>query len=687
MKTIQPHRKNKKKKSHIPFRLNLLFLIVFFSFIALIVRLGYIQLVKGDDFAALVRRTETTTTKKSVPRGSIYDSMGRIVVGNEAKLSIIYTRGLNLKSTEMIEVATKLSNLITIDTSDLKERDLKDYWFITHIDETDQLLTEEDKRKIKLDGLSDGQIYTMQLERIPEEAIAYSDEEKKIIAIFTKMNAAYALSTITIKNKDVSEEEIAKVSESLSVLPGVDVTADWDRTYPMGDLLKSILGTVSTEKSGLPSNKVNALLAKGHSLNDRVGISYLEEKYDDVLSGTKTLIKNTTNSSREIVSSKEVYAGKSGSNLILTIDTNFQKKIEQIAEEEVRNQKDPAADRLYIVAMNPYSGDILGITGKKRNYDENGSYSEITDDALGAINSSYGLGSAIKAATVIAGYMDGVITPSDNQIVDEPIVFEASKPKTSWFNKSEQILMDDLTALERSSNVYMIKLAMRMGGQYDYKPGGKLNISPSIFDKLRHYYAQFGLGVRTGIDLPNESSGFNGGTAEAFTALDFSFGQFDLYTPLQLAQYMSTIANGGNRIAPRLVKEIHSTDEKGGIGKLETVIDSRVMNTIQVAPGIISHVKEGLYRVTHGKDGTATSVLGEYKPEVAGKSGTVEAFYAGPIKAYQQKPVNNYTFASYAPYDKPEIVISVVAPYFISETPGEYGAKVAKKVYDAYFNK
>ena len=84
--------KKKKKKSHIPFRLNLLFLIVFFSFIALISRLAYIQLVKGDEFVALVQRTETTTAKKSVPRGSIYDSQGRILVGNKPKLAINYTR-------------------------------------------------------------------------------------------------------------------------------------------------------------------------------------------------------------------------------------------------------------------------------------------------------------------------------------------------------------------------------------------------------------------------------------------------------------------------------------------------------------------------------------------------------------------------------------------------------------------
>lgn len=684
---MKPRKKKqmKKKKSHIPFRLNLLFLIVFFSFLALIIRLGYIQVIKGDEFAALVRRTETTTTSRSVPRGSIYDSKGKIVVGNEAKLVINYTRELNASAASMAETAKKLTQYIQIDTSELKERDLKDYWFVTNPEQAAKLLTTEEKNKINQENLSTSQTYEMQLAHITPENIAYSDAEKQAIAIFSKMNSAYALSTVSIKNKDVTEKEVAEVSERLSELPGVDVTSDWDRVYPMGDTLRSILGTVTSEKTGLPSNSVNSLRAKGYSLNDRVGVSYLEAQYEEVLRGSKSVIKNTTNSSGEVVNSNEVYPGKPGDNLILTTDMDFQLKLEKLATDTVLAQSDPAADRIYIVVMNPNSGDIIGITGKKRAYDENGNIKGVEDDALGAINGSYGMGSSIKAATVLAGYMDGVISLNDNQILDEPIVFAASNPKSSWFNRSGQMLMDDVEALERSSNVYMIKLAMRMGGQYDYVPGGKLNINDSVFDKLRYYYAQFGLGVRTGIDLPNESTGYNGGTADSFSALDFSFGQFDLYTPLQLAQYMSTIANGGTRIAPRLVKEIHSTSADGGVGALQTVITPKVMNSIQVAPDIITHIKKGLYLVTHGANGTSTAPFAGFSPDVAGKTGSTEAFYDGPIEAYKQAPVVNSTFASYAPYENPEVVVAVVAPYFIEVNPTEYAAGVARKVYDLYY--
>jgi len=679
--------KKKKKKSHIPFRLNLLFLIVFFSFIALISRLAYIQLVKGDEFVALVQRTETTTAKKSVPRGSIYDSQGRILVGNKPKLAINYTRPADVKPSTMLEIAKKLTTLISVDASELKERDLKDYWVATNPDKVDSLLTAEEKKRIAKENLSTSQTYEMQLEHIPADELNYSDAEKQVIAIFTKMNSAYALSTVTLKNEGVTEQEVAKISERLGELRGVDVDSDWDREYPMGDMLKTILGTVSSEKTGLPSDKVKSLLAQGYSLNDRVGTSYLEEQYETVLSGTKTVVKSQTNTKGEVVNTTETYPGKGGSNLVLTIDTEFQKKIEEIAKKSVEEMTDPAADRVYIVVMNPKNGDILGITGKKKKFDENFHSTGVEDDALGAINNSFGMGSVVKPATVLSGYMDGAITLDDNTIVDEPIEFEASKPKSSWFNRNGKMELTDLDALERSSNVYMIKLAMKMGGQTTYEKGGRLNINLSLFDKLREYYAQFGLGVRTGIDLPNEGKGYNGGTADAFSALDFAFGQFDLYTPLQLAQYMSTIANGGTRIAPRLVKEIHETSPSGGIGNLEDVVPTKIMNSIQVSKEILDHIKEGLYRVTHGENGTSATTFRTYSPQVAGKTGTTEAFYSGPNPAYKNEAVENSSFISYAPYDNPEIVVAVVAPYFKDGSPSDYAAKVAKQVYDAYFAK
>ena len=110
------------------------------------------------------------------------------------------------------------------------------------------------------------------------------------------------------------------------------------------------------------------------------------------------------------------------------------------------------------------------------------------------------------------------------------------------------------------------------------------------------------------------------------------------------------------------------------------------MNSLQVESSLIDHIKEGLYRVTHGQNGTSAYTFKNYTPSVSGKTGTVEAFYGGPLPQFKQKEVENSTFASYAPSDNPEIVVSVVAPYFSNGIPSDFAAGITKQVYDAYFH-
>ncbi|WP_320164823.1 penicillin-binding protein 2 [uncultured Trichococcus sp.] len=665
----------RKRKSHIPFRLNLLFFIVFSLFSAVIFRLGYLQIVRGDEFEAIVKRTETTLVTESVPRGLIYDRDGNILVGNEPQHSITYTRGANTTAKEMAKVASSLAGLINVSIEELTERDLKDYWMAVNNEVMLERLSDDEKL------LPGSELYEVELEKVTAADIAYSDEEKEIAAIFKRMNSAYALSTTSIKNKDVSDEELARVSEKLSGLSGVDVATDWVRIYPESDLLKSILGGVTSEKIGLPSDKVATYLAKGYARNDRVGNSYLEQEYESVLSGTKSQWETITDQSGEVVTREESYEGKAGDNLVLTIDIDFQKEIEQIATDFLNSNVDSYNDRIYIVASDPNTGEILGMTGKQRS-----TSNEIVDDALGVINSSYGMGSAVKGAMVLTGYMSGVISTDNNVLVDEPLQFQGSNLKKSVFNPyiGSQVAINDIEALARSSNIYMIKLAMLMGGQSSYESGGTLNISPDLINELRSYFAQFGLGVKTGIDLPNEGSGLTGFSQAAVNVVDQSFGQYDLYTTLQLSQYINTIANGGTRYAPQLVSEIRSTDANGSLGALETTLETKVMNQVDVDAEAMERVQQGFYQVTHSTNGTAYSTFGKDPNNVAAKTGTAEAFYDGNNESLKNESVFNSTFVGYAPFDNPEITVTVVVPYLRSETGR--ATPIAKKVFDAYFN-
>ena len=139
------------------------------------------------------------------------------------------------------------------------------------------------------------------------------------------MNAGSTLDPQTIKNEDVSEKEYAAVSQQLSKLPGVITTMDWDRKYPYGDTLRGIFGDVSTSTEGIPKELTEQYLSKGYSRNDRVGKSYLEYQYEDVLKGTKKQMKYTTDKSGRVISSEVLNPGSRGHDLQLTIDIDLQK--------------------------------------------------------------------------------------------------------------------------------------------------------------------------------------------------------------------------------------------------------------------------------------------------------------------------------------------------------------------------
>ncbi|MBB1063715.1 peptidoglycan D,D-transpeptidase FtsI family protein [Limosilactobacillus fastidiosus] len=665
--------KHKNAQSIIPSRLNLLLWIVGILLLMLAGRLFYLQILHGSSYKAEVKRSDTTIQTNNVQRGMIYDSRGQVIVGNQTHQAITYTKSSNVTADQLYKIANRLGRYITVNNSDtrLTDRNEEDYYLANKSN-----LKQITKKLNLSQDASDDEKYDAALKYLknhPEEW-HLSSHEKSNARIYAAMTGAYSLSTTYIKKSGVTSEELAKVGEHLNQMPGVKIGTAWTRNYPQGKDFQSLTGTVSS--SGLPADQINSLLSQGYSRSDNVGQSYLEKMFQGTLVGSKSQTQVTTSGSKvtnEIVK----YPGKKGDNLVLTINAKFQKRVQQILEQNYSSAGITYSPGVYAVVMNPHTGAIYAMAG----IDRNQKTGKQTPDQIGAINHPITMGSVVKGATIMGGLMSGVITPSDNTLTDQPIKVAGTSTKASWFNKtgSANMALSAPTALEVSSNSYMMQLIMKEGGM-NYKPGAQLTLKPSIFDKERQYFNMFGLGQKTGIDLPGETAGYNGPSSQKHigSALDLSYGNYDGYTVIQLAQYMSTIANGGNRMRPYIVKEIRGSKSNGKLGRVESTTQPQVQFTIPASKEDFDLVRQGLYQVTHGTSSYVTAKsLGSAKPSISGKTGTAETVTNG-------HQTSTISFAGYSPSKNPQVVVALAIPGVTNENGGA-NLNMAKQIFSAYW--
>lgn len=680
--------KKKKKKTHVPFRLNILFFLVFVLFSALILRLGVVQIVYGDDYRREIERTEEVTVNNSVPRGKMYDRNLKLMVDNQPLDAITYTRKQGTKQTEMVETAEKLAKLIEKEPNKVTERDKKDFWILKNPKLAEKKITDKERKKVEEGEMEESDLYKLQLDRITDEETKLSENDLEVLAIYREFASGYALTPQIVKNKKVTKEEFAKVSENLDSLPGVDISTDWDRFYTYNKTLKSVLGKVSSSEEGLPSESLNYYLARDYSRNDRVGKSYIEAQYEDILQGQKAKVRNVTDKSGNVVDSEVITEGSRGKDLILTVDMDLQLATEEIIEKQLIAKKKMGntkfLDRAFVVMMDPDTGEVLTMAGKKYEKDPKTGKSSIEDFALGNITTSYTMGSAVKGATVLTGYQQGAIQPG-TYFYDTKLKIKGTPAKGSYSNFGN---INDLTALKVSSNVYMFRTAINIAGAH-YVPNEPLNISSSAFSTMRNSFAQFGLGVRTGIDLPNEMSGFKGSETSPGKLLDLAIGQYDTYTPMQLAQYVSAIANGGNRMKPHMVKEIRDpVDNNEQLGPVARDVSPTVLNRLDMKEEWIERVQSGFDKVAMEQGGTAYKYFGNKPYTVAAKTGTAEAFYDGPNRLDYSEPQEtmNITLVGYAPAKNPEVAFAVVVPWaYQGHTGHSMSKEIGEEIMDTYF--
>lgn len=637
--------------------------------VLLLTRLFLTQINQKEYYTTKLSQYNTSTFTTDTFRGNIYDRNYNRLVYNKNINCATYYAVKDITDEEIDMIVKFLIEHIHIDIESVTTRDKKDYLIMKMTKEKtiQQLLSDEDNQ-----GDVDT-IYKRQLNAITDEMLEkdLSDYDIKYYMLHYKIQSCYTGSVVLIEGLSVREASI--IGENSDILRGIKVTNDWSREYTYQNNFKSVLGKVTTKKEGLPASNKEMLLALGYNNDSRVGVSGIEAQYESLLSGEDAIYSiEYDDSGNPIV--KSVSSGSKGDNIRLTIDWDIQSALSEKVEEALKAHTggmEKYNNNIYVVMMNPNNGEIIAMVGKRRDTNDG----EIYDYAAGAYLNAYAIGSCFKGATLYTGFKNGVLQPGE-VIVDKPLKIKGTATKASW-NRNGLGALTDVQALAKSSNVYMWHVAIRLGGG-TYVENGPLILQPEAFDLMRQCVGELGLGVKTGIDVPTEALGVRGKITSRDTGnlLDFAIGQYDTYTPIQMVQYVSTIANGGKRIQPHLFLDSF-TENADGINQTLSHYKINILDDVSDQKTAFERIQLGFREGV--VSGLASGVNGSYQP--AGKTGTAQVFEYVNGKRIEYA---NRTFVGYAPYDEPEIAVACVAEEQYANPSCE---SLSKFAFEKYFEK
>ena len=642
--------------------------------------LGYIvtkiTLFDGKYYNKKLEKKTILLSTSSPPRGRIYDRNHKLLVDNKKVTTIYYKKAKNTSIFKEIDMCKRLITVLDIDYSKLTDKMKREYWVILYPDKANKLITKEDKRKVLERRITPTELYNLKLSRISNSDISsMSDVDRKCSYLYHLMNDGYSFEEKVIK-KDVTMDEYAYIAENEDDLDGFYIGYTWDRKYLYNDTLRTVLGTIST----IPKEELSNYLKNGYDYNDIVGNSYLELQYEKELKGVKEVyqLKNDKK--------KTIKTAKRGNDIVLTIDIDLQKKIDDILNEEIlytkRETNTKYYNKSYVVIQDPNNGEILALSGRKAIPTNNG-YKTI-DYTQGIFTEPMTVGSVVKGASILVGYNNKAIDIG-TVFYDSCIKIKSTPKKCSWSNLGP---INDIKALALSSNIYQFKTAMRVAG-YEYSYDMPFKVSKEVFKKYRDMYHSFGLGVKTEVDIPIESLGYQGNDNHSGLLLDYVMGQYETYTPIQLSQYISTIANSGHRYTPHFLKDVYFSNDDS-LTKLKYRYDKKELNVISTEDKYLNRVKEGFHAVINASYGIGHGYI-DTKYDPSGKTGTSESFLDTNGDGKIDTETISTSFIGYAPSNNPKMSITVTSPdvsyiHSSSDFMAFITRRISKKASDAYFS-
>lgn len=662
-------------------RYNILSILTYIIGIILIIQLFNLQIVHGEEYLEKANSRLTRENTIKAARGNIYDCNGIILAGNKIKYS------LKIYKSKIDEEILNQTILNTINTLEENGDEYNDEFPISinpirYNYENQEAITKWLKTNNIEEEKTIEQVLNIYIEKYNLKNYSLEDA-RKIIAVrygiekngYTSMQG-YEISS------NISEKSVAQFEEMNNNYPGIAINYIPVRKYYYGNLASHILGYVGKINSEEYKNNV------GYELDDyigKTGIEYVCEKYlkgTDGLKQTDMSIEGTTTG--EYITEQAV----AGADVILTIDA----KVQQAAEEALKTNIEKINNGGFsetrevntgaAVVINVKTGEIIalvsypdfepelfveGITTEKWNeYTQEGKSALINR----TMQSAYAPGSIFKMIPAIAGLETNKITK--DEFINCTGIYSGGYNPRCWYYTEHGVGHGNLTvsqAIQKSCNCYFYEVGTRIG-----------------IETLEQYATYFGLGKKTGIELPGEISGTLAGktlyeslgeTWYYGNTLSAVIGQAENnFTPLQMARYIAMLTNGGKQIDITIIKDIMSNGNKINKDEIEKYINNKLgienndIGDLQINEENLKIVLEGMQSVTE-EGGTAYSIFKNFDIQIGGKTGSAEAGNK-----------TNAWFVGFAPYDNPEIVVVV---FVENGAHGYYSAEVTKEIMEAYF--
>lgn len=673
--------KEKEKNNRI--RYNIITILVYLIGIVLLAQLFNLQIIHGAEYreTSNVRLTRESVLKAD--RGNIKDNTGTLLARVEAQNAIVLYK-TKVNNQVLNDTILRLINLLS------KNGDKYVDNFLMDVNPYRFKLTEEESQKKwkKVNNINE--------DATAEETFNYFknkyeittdnvEDARKIMAIRYEISYQGYSNTKSIQiAQNISRNTLLEIKERNSDFPGVEITEEPKRVYPLGNTASHIIGRIGRiEEEELKGNEDT------YDQNDIIGKSGIEYVFEEFLKGKNGVKQIDMDVEGTITNEYIAKEAVAGNDVILTIDSKLQATAEQAIKNNIERIANGAfgkaspADAGVAVVLNVKTGEVLamasnpdydpsafvnGIDENTWNYYINGDTKPLENKAISAM---YSPGSTYKMVTALAGLETGAITTTD-KIRDTGIY---RKYNSSWkcWKISGHGYLDVSNAIERSCNYFFYELGDRVG-----------------IDTLAKYSYYLGLGHKTGIELKGEISGVLASNEIAKQenrvwnpgeTISAAIGQsYNTFTPIQMAKYVAMVANRGKKLDVTIVKSIIRPD---GSEIPRNEYESKVSEKLGLTPdnteemsfneANIQAILEGMRGVTSESGGTAYSTFRDFDIEVGGKTGSAQTGVEGKTNAW---------FVGFAPFDNPEIAIVV---FVRNGGSGGYTAEVARDIIAQYF--